>query len=39
MAALRNIVDQAAAIEGVSVGDPNCMLRHLDVALWTSTLK
>ncbi|WP_299442246.1 DUF6308 family protein [uncultured Phycicoccus sp.] len=39
MAALRNVVDQAAAIEGVSVGDPNCMLRHLDVALWTSTLR
>ncbi|WP_147066975.1 DUF6308 family protein [Knoellia locipacati] len=39
MAALRDIVDEAAGMDGVSVGDPNGMLRHLDVALWTSTLR
>ena len=35
MAKLREVVDRAAKVEGVSIGDPNGMLRHLDVALWT----
>ena len=35
MAKLRDVVDRAAKVEGVSIGDPNGMLRHLDVALWT----
>ncbi len=39
MATLRDVVDHAAAMDGVSVGDPNGLLRHLDVALWTSTLR
>ncbi len=32
---LRDAVDAAATTEGVRVGDPNALLRHLDVALWT----
>lgn len=35
MANVRDIVDDAASRDGVSVGDPNCLLRHLDVILWS----
>ena len=34
MAQLRSAVDAATREPGVRVGDPNALLRHLDVALW-----
>jgi hypothetical protein len=34
MSRLRRAVDAAALRDGVRVGDPNGLLRHLDVALW-----
>jgi hypothetical protein len=34
MTRLRKSVDEAAAEDDVQVGDPNALLRHLDVVLW-----
>ena len=34
MAQLRSAVDAAAREPEVRIGDPNGLLRHLDVALW-----